>query len=256
MKKDNKLRNAVALFALFSLIFGLSFLFIKSTAGAGADYEIFDVGLNDFLLADELEIADNFEVVDLDSDITEYAADGKKIEYSNKYGDFTFNATKKGKVKKYTDNSLKNGYLIKGSGTFKKCDITFSGSFYVNESGRVMFYKGKMELPKGDSYDGTFFINEKGNSYKKGTYTWKNGDSYKGAFDTVTVSDSSGTKTLKSCLDSGDSKGYYYFGSKKEYLYIKFHEGKPTGKGTYCKNDVKYTVKYDSNGKCTSTKKK
>ena len=252
MKK--RVLSSIGIIASVCMIFGLSLLFVQSIPTSADNYDVVDFELDDFLSASEIDISDTYETVDLESDITDYSASGKTIEYINNYGDFKFNANDKGKVAKYTSDSLKEGYLIKGSVTFEKYDIKFSGSFYVNTSNRVMLYKGDMTLPNSDKYSGTFDIENKGNSYKKGTYTWKNGESYKGKFSTYSTKNSSGTKVLKSCLDSGSDKSYYYFKSEKEYLYISFAKGVPTGTGTYYKSGKKYTVKYDANGKCISTK--
>ena len=252
MERKNRLKYSIGLVVLFCLTLVLSFLFVKYESKAALESDLEEVAVSEFLVADELDFSDSFEDYDMDSEITDFAAGSKKVEYSNKYGTFSFNATKKGKVKKYTSSSLSTGFLIKGTASFKKCDISFSGSFYVADSGRVMFYKGDMTLPEGDSYSGTFYINGKNNSYKKGTYTWKNGHSFKGMFSVYTTD--SGNK--KSCYGDGEAYGAYYFGSKNHYLYAIFVKGKPNGTASYCKYGTKYKAVYDSNGKCTSIKKK
>lgn len=253
MKGKNRLKYSIGLVVLFCITLGLSFLFVKYESEAALESELEEVEVSDFLAAEELDLSDSYEDYDLDPEITDYAAGSNKVEYSNKYGKFSFNATKKGKVKKYSSKSLSTGFLIKGTASFKKCDITFSGSFYVNGSGRVMFYKGDMKLPNGDSYSGTFHTSaEKKNSYKKGTYTWKNGHSFKGMFSVYTTS----SGNIKSCYGDGSEYGAYFFGNKNHYLYAVFVKGKPTGTASYCKNGTKYKAVYDSNGKCTSVKKK
>ena len=174
-----KYLSILGIVASFCLIFGLSLLFVQSITSSAENYDIISLELDDFISIDDIDVSDEYETVDLDSDIIDYSASGKTIEYINNYGDFKFNANDKGKVAKYTSDSLKEGYLIKGSAIFEKYDITFSGSFYVNTSNRVMLYKGDMVLPNNDKYSGTFDISNKGNSYKKGTYTWKNFKNYK-----------------------------------------------------------------------------
>jgi hypothetical protein len=252
MRGKEKLLYTVALLGLFCVILVLSFLFINRISAKTIENEIINSNIGFFLDANELDLDSKFEILDMDSEITDYAASGKTVSYSNKYGDFKFNATKKGKIKKYSSSDLKEGYIIKGTAKFKKCDVSFSGSFYVNESDMVMFYKGDLTLPDGDSYSGTFYIDEKCNSYKYGVYTWWTGDIYKGNFN---VYENSSGKD-KSCIGDGTNYGIYYFGSEDHYLYIVFKKGIPTGTGIYGKNGVKYVVEYNSNGKCTSIKKK
>ena len=252
MRKGSKILNISVLLGLFCIILICSYFFVNNISAKSIEKEIAETELGDFLDVSELDLDNEFELMDMDPEITDYAASGKTVSYSNKYGSFTFNATKKGKVKKYSSSSFKNGYLIKGTATFKKCDITFSGSFYVNASGRVMFYKGDMTLPEGDSYSGTFYTDEKCNSFKKGVYTWEDGDIYKGDFDVYKTS--SGKN--KSCMGDGKNYGVYYFGGEDPYLYIVYKNGNPTGTGIYGEKGIKYVVEYNSNGECTSITKK
>lgn len=245
-----KLKNNIGFIALFCVILCLSFVFVKNESKADVEIELDKDKLDVVTFGDDFE----FFYDEIENGVKTYGSSigDKTVTYSNKYGNFSFNATKSGKVKKYEKESLTEGFLIKGTVTFKKVDITFEGSFYVDGSGRVMFYKGDMSLPEGETYSGTFYINEKCNSYKKGLYTWQDGHSYNGVFDVYQTK----AGNNKSCLGNGNSYGDYYFGSEKESLHIKFNKGKPIETGTYKKNGVEYTAKYDSNGNCISTQKK
>lgn len=258
-----KTKQILALSLTFISVFILSaFLLNKlptNIPSSNNDYSISSFEFDDILEVSTSDLSNELETIDLESDIVDYSSSGKTKKYSNNYGMFELQLNSKGKITTYSsDNIGDNEYLIKGTAEFTKYEIEYSGYFLVNSKNRVMFYKGQMNLPNDDSYDGTFYIDEKNNSYKKGTYTWANGESYKGVFDVCTVKDKSGKKIKKSYLGNseGDKKAYYHFDSYDfKYLYIAFKDGKPYGTGTYYFGSSKYKVKYDSNGKCTSSKK-
>lgn len=176
-----------------------------------------------------------------------------EIVVENKYGEFSVLA-KNGKVKKFKlgDNDTSEKYLIKGTAEFSKKDISFDGYFLVdntltgNRKGQVTMYKGKIDLPNGDKFNGYL---SSGKYYSSGTYKWKNGQSYKGKF---TTTNKIGTKSLGENVTS--SYGTFYFDStKKKYLFIRFVNGVPKRSGYYKTASAKYLVTFDDNGNCIST---
>lgn len=196
---------------------------------------------------------------DYELNISEFAtkaiasSKAKTISVENKYGTFTVERNNYWEPKKFTykgsDSSGK--YLIKGTAKFAKVSVTFDGYFLVDNSlsgrkkGQVTLYKGKLTLPNGDKYDGTL---DSGKYYSSGTYTWKNGMSYKGKF---TKNNKLGTTSLSS---GSSNYGYFYFDkTKKKYLYIRFVNGVPRESGYYYENGKKYVVKYDKYGNCIYT---
>lgn len=258
-----KTKQILALSLTFISVFILSVILLDRLTAAypstNENYSISSFEFDNLLEIHASDLENDFETIDLEADIIDYSSNDKTKKYSNKYGLFSIQLNSKGKVAQYSNDNLdEDEYLIKGTAEFTKYEIEYSGYFLVNKDNRVMFYKGSMDLPNDDSYDGTFYTGEKNNSYKKGTYTWANGDSYKGVFDVCSAKDKSGKKINKSCLGSSDGskKGYYYFDSYEwKYLNIAFKNGKPYGTGTYYFFSSKYKVKYDSNGKCISSKK-
>lgn len=200
----------------------------------------------------ELNISE-FEGLAKSNSSTVSTVSSNTLSVDNNYGTFTVKASN-GKVKKYKygDNDTSKKYLINGTAKFKKKDITFDGYFLVDETlsgykkGQVMLYNGKLTLPNGDKYDG--YISS-GKYYSSGTYTWKDGNSFKGKF---TTSNKMGTSKLGENVKS--EYGYFYFDkSKKTYLYIRFVNSVPRETGYFVDNGTKYTVKFDSNGVCTYT---
>lgn len=176
-----------------------------------------------------------------------------QIGAANNYGMF-FVESKGGKVKKYKygDCDPSEKYLIKGTADFSKLDVPFDGYFLVDETltgrkkGQVVMYKGEFTFPNGDEFDGTV---SSGKYYSSGTYTWSSGQSYKGKF---TESNKLGTTSLPE--NKTEEYGYFYFdSSKKNYLFIRFVNSVPRETGYYVTNGKKYTVVFDSNGKCTHT---
>lgn len=258
-----KTKQILALSITFISVFVLSAFLINklpsNIPSSDTDYSISSFEFDNLLEIPVSDLGNDLESVDLESDIVDYSSNDKTKKYSNNYGMFSFQLNSKGKIAQFSSENIdEDEYLIKGTAEFTKYELEYSGYFLVNSDNKVMFYKGKMDLPNDDSYDGTFYTDEKNNSYKKGTYTWTNGDSYKGVFDVYTAKDKSGKKISKSCIGNsdGDKKGYYYFDSYEfEYLNIAFKNGKPYGTGTYYYLSSKYKVKYDSNGKCISSKK-
>ena len=107
-------------------------------------------------------------------------------------------------------------------------------------------YKGKLTLPNGDKFDGYL---SSGKYYSSGTYTWKNGQSYKGKF---TTSNKIGTSTLGE-NETSEYGTFYYDSSKKTNLFIRFVNGVPRESGYYTTDSKKYLVTFDENGICTHT---
>lgn len=181
--------------------------------------------------------------------------DSAQMSAVNKYGSFSVESNN-GKVKKYKygNYSASKKYLIKGTADFSKLDISFDGYFLVDETlsgnkkGQVIMYKGKIDLPNGDKFNGTL---SSGKYYSSGTYTWKDGKSYKGKYTTKNKLGSSSLPENKT-----EEYGYFYFDkAKKNYLFIRFVNSVPRETGYYVSNGTKYTVVFDKNGTCISTKK-
>ena len=210
---------------------------------------------------DSNESYNTFEIGEYELNISElslaHIANSKEIPIiaSNRYGDFNFVGNSSGSVQKYKygNANISDKYLIKGIAKFSKVDISFDGYFLVDNTlkgrkkGQITLYKGNASFPNGDKYSGVF---DSGRYYSSGTYTWKNGMSYKGIF----------TKTNKlgsNALRSGKQYyGYFYLDSKKKnYLYIRFVNSVPRDTGYYYENGSKYVVKYDKYGNCIYTAK-
>ena len=251
-------KQILALSFTFISLFIFTIFILNILPSANNDYDICSFNFDNLLEIPASDIISEFEFVDLDSEIIDYSSNGKTKKYSNNYGMFAIKTNSNGKIATYTSDNIKEDeYLIKGTAEFTKYDIEYSGYFLVNTENRVMFYKGSMELPNDDKYEGTFYTEGKNNSYKKGTYTWSTSESYNGVFDVYLTKDKYGKSIYKSCLGNskGNKKAYYYFDDwEYEYLYIAFKNGKPYGTGSYYYGYNKYTVKYDSNGKCISSK--
>lgn len=260
MEMNRKKVISVIGFSLVFVLFFTAMLFFFSGSNVNAadvintDVESYDFELGLNVSDDNL---DNDDAVSIDTTATNNTSEQIGfVDYENDYGNFSFIASKKGKLQKYDFTDPNAGFLIKGTAEFSKYEIKFDGFFFVyKKSGKVILYKGDMTLPNGDTYTGSFYLGSHQNSYKNGTYTWKTGESYKGKFSSIKVLNSQNKYVWKSCLGSDTTadatKAYYYFGSgKTEYVYIAFVAGKPYSSGTYRVKGNKYTVMYDSDGKC------
>ena len=212
-------------------------------------------GVETYLSEDyEVNISEFYQTAEVKS--SNAAANDTEYEIAmSKYGFFSLERNSKGIKKfKYGNNDTSEKYLVKGTAEFDKVAVKFDGYFLVDETltgrkkGQLVMYKGTLSLPNGDSFEGEL---ANGKYYSNGTYTWKDGRSYKGGF---TTTNKLGELSLGE--NTASAYGTFYFNkTKTEYLYIRFVKSVPREAGYYYKNGVKYTVKFDSSGKCISTKK-
>lgn len=255
MKKPNKTACILGAGVIALSVFGVSFAYTNNI-GDNAEQVI----VQDFQAQNtsvETAQIEDYELNINEFSVEKYDAKSKDDELglavSNKYGLFSV-ITENGKIKKYKlgDNDLSKKYLIKGTAGFSKKDISFDGYFLVdntqtgNRKGQITMYKGKIDLPNGDKFDGYL---SSGKYYSSGTYTWKDGKSYNGKF---TTSNKIGTETLGK--NETSSYGTFYFDStKKKYLFIRFVNGVPKQSGYYKTASAKYLVTFDDDGNCIST---
>lgn len=212
-----------------------------------------------YLIEDyELNISDFYESAQVvPSNATSKSKSEELYEVvMNNYGCFSLLEGDNGKIKTYSYGSYDKSkkYLVKGQAEFDKYDINFEGYFLVDNTlsgkkkGQITMYKGTISLPNGDKFEGEL---SEGKYYSNGTYSWKNGQSYKGCY---TKTNKLGSSSLGDNIAS--AYGTFYFDkNKKESLYIRFVNSVPREAGYYYKNGVKYTVKFDSKGTCIYTKK-
>ena len=262
MKKSNKILIAALGSTAVLCIGGLSWFYSSSLANditytSDNDSNIQTIDTGEIVSAETVTV-ENYEFNISEVEDVLYYASGdngiSKIALNNKYGNFVIEL-KDSKIRKYkfNDEDSSEKYLIKGTADFSKVDIDFDGYFLVDNTlsgykkGQITLYKGKLNLPNGDKFNGTLSL---GKYYANGTYTWKNGQSYKGSF---TNTNKLGSTVL------GENKtseyGYFYFDKSKEnYLFIRFVNNVPRESGYYVYNGFKYVVKFDKNGNCTYTK--
>ena len=212
-----------------------------------------------YLIEDyELNISDFYQTAQVTPSNASSKSKGEELYdlVMNSFGSFSVLEGKNGQIKKYSYGSFDKSkkYLVKGSAEFSKSDVEFEGYFLVDNTlsgkkkGQMTMYKGTIKLPNGDMFDGEL---SEGKYYSTGTYTWKNGQSYKGCY---TKTNKLGQNSLGENIAS--AYGTFYFDkNKKESLYIRFVNSVPREAGYYYKNGNKYTVQFDSEGKCISTKK-
>lgn len=253
MKKAHKAVGIAAAGIIALSTFGLSFAYSNNMTNDNVSVVAQNINsTNDTAQIDDYELnMSEFEINISD-------AQAKKDEYlavNNTYGLFSL-LTENGKIKKYKlgDNDLSKKYLVKGTASFNKKEITFDGYFLVdntltgNQKGQVTMYKGKFDFPNGDKFDGYL---SSGKYYYSGTYTWKDGQSYTGKY-------TSSNKIGASAIGKNEASAYgtfYFDSSKKTYLYVRFVNGMPSKSGYYKTSTGKYLVTFDENGNCISTSK-
>lgn len=270
MKTSNKKKMSTAIIACAAIlsVSVLSYGYSNTIGVPENELQIVSAETTESEVADALSSAlecetatiDDYELNINEFTVLESPAKSKdeepQIGAVNNYGMFFVEASN-GKVKKYKydDYDSSKKYLIKGTAEFSKLDVTFEGYFLVDETlsgnkkGQVIMYNGKFTFPNGDKYNGTV---SSGKYYSSGTYTWSNGQSYKGKF---TTTNKLGATSLPE--NKTEEYGYFYFDStKKNYLFIRFVNSVPRETGYYVMNGKKYTVVFDSKGKCTYTAKK